>query len=366
LPKRNIIVAVTSDIYTDMRVQKVVSFLVEKGENILVVGRKTSEFELKVPFKTKRFRLAFNRSFLFYLEYNLRFFFFGLFKSVDLIVANDLDTLLACSLLAKIKRVPVIYDSHEYFTESVGLQGRERVRNVWMKLEETFLPKVSKAYTVSEPIASAYKEKYGVDFKLVRNFPSVSHFPVLKNEVFFPSKKVILYQGVFNPNRGLEETIKAMTFLDDEFLFVLAGYGELELVLKTLVHQLGLEKRVIFTGKLPYTEMMQYTYQAFVGIALEAPVGKSFEYSLPNKVFDYIHASLPFISLGTPEVRKIIDKDDVGVIINDNQPQTIADAIQLLADNSVRYNQLKENQRAVKHNYTWENETKVLDAVFFG
>ena len=366
MKRKKILVAVTSDIFSDMRVIKVSNYLTEKNQDVLVIGRKTSEFELKVPFKTKRFRLAFNRSFLFYLEYNLRFFFFSLFISVDLILANDLDTLLACSLLAKIKRVPVIYDSHEYFTESVGLQGRERVRNVWVNLEETFLPKVSKAYTVSESIASDYKEKYGIDFKLVRNFPSVSHFPVPKNEVFFPAKKVILYQGVFNTNRGLEETIKAMTFLDDEFLFVLAGYGELEPVLKTLVHQLELEKRVIFTGKLPYAEMMQYTYQAFVGIALEAPIGKSFEYSLPNKVFDYIHASLPFISLGTPEVRKIIDKEDVGIIIKDNQPQTIANAIISLSNDSVRYEQIKRNQQAVKQNYTWENETKVLDAVFFG
>lgn len=366
MPKRNIIVAVTSDIYTDIRVQKVASFLVEKGENVLIVGRKTSEFELKVPFKTKRFKLVFNTSFLFYLEYNLRFFFYGLFRKVDLIVSNDLDTLLACSLLAKIKRVPVIYDSHEYFTESVGLQGREKVRNIWMKMEERFLPKVSKAYTVSEPIAEAYKSKYGIDFKLVRNFPSLTHFPIPTHKTFFPSKKVILYQGVFNPNRGLEETIKAISFLSDEFLFVLAGYGELEPDLKALVQQLGLQNRVIFTGKLPYAEMMQYTYQAFVGIALEAPVGKSFEYSLPNKVFDYIHASLPFISLGTPEVRKIIDKEDVGIIIKDNQPQTIANAIISLSNDSVRYEQIKRNQQAVKQNYTWENETKVLETVFFG
>jgi glycosyltransferase involved in cell wall biosynthesis len=357
--------AVTSDIFTDMRVIKVSSYLSNKGYSIQVVGRNTSKFELKVPFETKRFNLFFKRSFLFYLEYNLRFLIHGLFRKADIIVSNDLDTLFACTVLSKIKQVPLIYDSHEYFTESVGLQGRNRVRNVWLWIERKCMPFISQAYTVSEPIAEAYKSKYGIDFKLVRNFPSIQNFPVPSSDVFFPTKKVILYQGVFNPNRGLEETIQAMSFLNDSFIFVLAGYGELEQGLKTFVQQLGLENRVVFTGKLPYAAMIQYTYQAFVGIALEAPVGKSFEYSLPNKVFDYIHKSLPFISLGTPEVRKIIEKDDVGIIIKDNQPQTIAASISRLAAEPDRYEQIKHNQQLVKHKFIWENETKVLDEIFF-
>ncbi len=147
--------AVTSDIYTDMRVNKVATFLSNNNFQVQVVGRNTSDFELKVPFETKRFNLWFHRSFLFYLEYNLRFFFYGLFRKADVIVSNDLDTLFACTLLSKLKRVPLIYDSHEYFTESVGLQGRNRVRAFWLWIERTCMPTVSKAYTVSQPIADA-------------------------------------------------------------------------------------------------------------------------------------------------------------------------------------------------------------------
>jgi len=358
--------AVTSDIYTDMRVNKVASFLSKKECEVEVVGRNTSDFEIKVPFQTKRFNMWFRRSFLFYLEYNLRFFFYALFRKADVLVSNDLDTLLACTLLAKIKRVRLIYDSHEYFTESVGLQGRNRVRNFWLWVERRCMPAVSKAYTVSQPIAEVYKTKYTIDFKLVRNFPSVSDFPSSESIPFFPDRKVILYQGVFNPNRGLEETIQAMQFLDDTYLFVLAGYGELEESLKSLTNRLQLTHKVHFTGKLPYHKMMQYTYQADLGIALESPVGKSFEYSLPNKVFDYIHASLPFISLGTPEVKKIIDQDEVGIIIPNNQPETIAREIEKLLTDRETYQRIQQNQQRVRRNYKWENEEKVLETIYFG
>jgi glycosyltransferase involved in cell wall biosynthesis len=358
--------AVTSDIFTDMRVVKVASFLSKNNCQVQVVGRNTSDFELKVPFETKRFKMCFSRSFLFYLEYNLRFFFYGLFYKADVIVSNDLDTLFACSLLSKIKRKPLIYDSHEYFTESVGLHGRNRIRAFWLWIEHNCMPAVSKAYTVSQPIADAYKTKYDIDFKLVRNFPSVENLPSSELNTFFPGRKVILYQGVFNPNRGLEETIQSMQFLNDTYLFVLVGYGELEGRLKSLTNLLNLHHKVHFTGKLPYETMMQYTYQAELGIALEAPVGKSFEYSLPNKVFDYIHATLPFISLGTPEVKKIIEQDEIGVIIPNNQPETIAREIEKLLNDTELYQRIQHNQQRVRQNYTWENEEKVLQEIYFG
>lgn len=358
--------AVTSDIFTDMRVIKVASFLSKNNCKVQVLGRNTSDFELKVPFETKRFNMCFHRSFLFYIEYNLRFFFYGLFHKVDVIVSNDLDTLVSCTLLSKIKRVPLIYDSHEYFTESVGLQDRNRVRAFWLWLERICMPTVSKAYTVSQPISDAYKTKYDIDFKLIRNYPSVENLPSSELNMFFPERKVILYQGVFNPNRGLEETIQAMQFLDDTYLFVLVGYGELEGKLKSLTNQLNLQHKVHFTGKLPYEKMMQYTYQADLGIALEAPVGKSFEYSLPNKVFDYIHASLPFISLGTPEVKKIIEKDEIGIIIPNNQPETIAHEIEKILNDTELYQRIQHIQQRVRQNYTWENEEKVLNEIYFG
>ena len=99
LRKKRIIVAVTSDVYSDMRVMKVSNYLVNRNADVIVVGRNTKSFELNTKFQIKLINLVFNRSFLFYLEFNLRFLFFGLFKKVDIIVANDLDTLLASYIL---------------------------------------------------------------------------------------------------------------------------------------------------------------------------------------------------------------------------------------------------------------------------
>jgi glycosyltransferase involved in cell wall biosynthesis len=362
MTQKRILVAVTSDVYSDMRVCKVADFL-SQANDVKVVGRNTSCFSSEQLFEVKRFRLLFNRSFLFYLEFNFRFFFYGLLQGVDVIVANDLDTLLACYLLSKIKKATLVYDSHEYFTESVGLQNRPLPKKIWTLLEKWILPKVKHFYTVSQPIADAYFEKYKVRAEIVRNFPvSTSYSPI--QDTRFENKKIILYQGVLNPHRGLENTIEAMRYLTSDTIFVIIGYGELETTLSDLIQKHQLLDKVCMLGKMPYTTMMRYTQVAHLGIALEEPVGDSFRFSLPNKVFDYIHSSLPFISLGTPEVRKIIEQYGNGILINYNNPQELAEQIDSTLNNQELLNNIQQKQQESKYLFTWEQECIALARVY--
>jgi glycosyltransferase involved in cell wall biosynthesis len=356
--------AVTTDVLSDMRVRKVCDFLLTKNARLEVVGRRMfNTFDTQLPFKVKLFNLLFKRGVLFYAEYNLRFFFYGLFKRFDVIVANDLDTLLPCYLLSKLKSVELVYDSHEYFTESVGLQNRPLVRGIWLKIERWILPKVKRTYTVSPSIAKAYFQKYNVDFKLVRNFPkSQLNF---KKLAFDTDKKVILYQGVFNPGRNLHAVIESMKYIDDA-IFVLIGYGELETQLKEKVTKLNLSQKVKFLGKLPYEDMMGYAASADLGIALEEPFGESFKYSLPNKIFDYTLVQLPFVTLATHEVKSILTQHKIGIEICFETPEQLAKIFRDTLSNSALLNEIKQNQHVASKHFAWENECKELEKVYEG
>jgi glycosyltransferase involved in cell wall biosynthesis len=356
--------AVTTDVVSDMRVRKACEFLVAKNAFVEVVGRRTlSTFDAKLPFSFTLLNLLFKRGVLFYAEYNLRFFFYGLFKRFDIIVANDLDTLLPCYLLSKLKKAELVYDSHEYFTESVGLQNRPFVRNIWLKIERYVLPKIKRAYTVSPSIAKAYFDKYHVDFKLVRNFPKSKL--ELKKQSFNTNKKVILYQGVFNPGRNLHSVIESMKHIDNA-IFVLIGYGELESELKTQVERWHLKDKVQFLGKLPYEKMMAFAASADLGIALEEPFGDSFKYSLPNKIFDYALVQLPFVTLATHEVKNILSEHKIGVEISFETPEQLAKILSDTLSNSVLLNEIKQNQVVASKHFTWENECKELEKVYEG
>ena len=99
--KKKIIVSVTTDLHSDQRVHKTCMSLSKFGYDVLIVGRcldenifsKKNEQKQK-PYDVKRFRLFFNKGFLFYMTYNIRLFFFLLFNKFDILLANDLDTLL--------------------------------------------------------------------------------------------------------------------------------------------------------------------------------------------------------------------------------------------------------------------------------
>ena len=110
-------------------------------------------------------------------------FFILLFaKRNDLLISNDLDTLLANYLASKIRKIPLLYDSHEYFTEVPELRARAGTKKVWESIEGRILPKLKYAMTVSDSIAAAYHEKYGTPFRVIRN---VSKFRTPENDPTF-------------------------------------------------------------------------------------------------------------------------------------------------------------------------------------
>jgi Glycosyltransferase len=359
-----ILVAVTTDVVSDMRVRKVCSFLDSEIGRVEVIGRKTpSTFNANLPFAVTLFSLLFNRGPLFYAEYNIRLFILGLTRQCNLIVSNDLDTLLASYLLSRIKRVPLVYDSHEYFTESVGLEGRPFQKNIWKIIEKLIVPRLKYCYTVSPTIARIYTEKYGVPFSLVRNFPD-NDINFHKVDFGLPStKKILLYQGVFNPGRNLETVIEAMQYLDD-VIFVLIGYGELEPLLQKLTKDFKVEEKVKFLGKMPYEKMMQFTHNADLGIALEFPLSESFKYSLPNKIFDYSLAGLPFITLATPEVETILEEYRIGIKVSFANAEELSNAINLTIHNDELLVEIREFQQRAAKLYTWESECKEIKRIY--
>ncbi|MFW5832106.1 MAG: glycosyltransferase, partial [Prolixibacteraceae bacterium] len=167
--QKRIIVSVTNDLVADNRVHKVCTTLTKLGFSVLLVGRKlpNSPSIISGKYQMKRFRLLFQRGPFFYAEFNVRLFLFLLFTKCDVYLSNDLDTLPANFFASKIRKSPLVYDSHEYFTEVPELIHRPGVQKIWQFLEKSMVPRIKYAYTVSESIAKNYRKKYGTQFQVV-------------------------------------------------------------------------------------------------------------------------------------------------------------------------------------------------------
>ena len=354
---------------TDKRVHRTCTTLTKLGFDVLLVGRKQIK---SLPlesreYNTERMSLLFEKGFLFYAEYNFRLFLFLLFKKCDLLVSNDLDTLLPNFLVKKFRRKNIVYDSHEYFVGVPELEGRPFVKNTWHKLERWIFPKLNDIITVNDSIAKLYKDEYNKDLTVVRNIPSFqkqNEFKSKKELGIDENKFIILMQGSgINIDRGAEEAVLAMKFINNAILYII-GDGDVIDILKIMVKENQLEQKVIFIPKQPMDKLLQYTVHADIGLTLDKDTNINYRFSLPNKLFDYIHAGVPVIASSLVEVKKIIKQYDVGEIIENHNPEHIADKVnQLIVDNA-RMKILKENCIIAAKSLNWEIEEKNLINVF--
>ena len=362
-----IIVLVSNDVQHDQRVAKVCNTLHEMGHEIIVLGRRLKESQdVHRPYRVVRLRLLFRTGFLFYGALQWRFFYYLLFHRADVILANDLDTLLPAYLVAKMKGSALVYDSHEYFTEAEGLTGRPFPKRVWEKLEAWIFPKLKHVYTVNDSIASIYHKKYGVDVRVIRNVPPLLEETSLlsRAELGLPeSVPIVLLQGAYiDPDRGGMEAVQAMEWLTDAVL-VVVGDGRDIARMKQEAQRPELVDRVCFFPKQPIERLRAYTRQASIGLSLDKPAHLNYLYSLPNKLFDYIHAGLPVLISNLPETSRVVREWGVGEIIDISEPKIIAARLKEM----LHGNQLKRMQEAcgaARLVFNWQQESKILLDIF--
>jgi glycosyltransferase involved in cell wall biosynthesis len=356
---KRIIFAVTNDLNYDQRMHRICTSLVKAGFDVLLVGRKKrkSLALTKQLFNQTRFNCFFEKGKLFYIEYNIRLFLFLLFAKCDIICAIDLDTILPCYFISKLRNKFCVYDAHEYFTEVPELVNRKFTRSVWSWVEKLTVPKIDLRYTVSNGLKDIFEAKYKVPFYVIRNMPVLEELPILQKR-----EKIILYQGALNKGRGLEQTIEAMPQIDAQLL--LAGDGDITNNLMKLVIDIKIENKVKFFGYVLPDDLKKLTTQATIGINILERTGESYYNSLPNKVFDYIHAGVPSINMNFPEMKKLNDEYNIGVLIDECTSKEIINAIDTLLSNTELYNKLRQNCLDARLQLNWQNEEKKLITLY--
>ncbi len=366
---KKVVVSVINDLVTDQRVHKTCTTLNEMGFDVLLVGRRK---QVSLPladrkYGTYRMKLATETGVLFYFFFQWRLFFFLLKNRADVYVSNDLDTLWPNYVVSKWRKKPLVYDAHEIFTEVPELVNRKFKQKIWKRLERRIFPKLKFTFTVNESIAEWYEKEYGIRPEVVRNIPrknsSVSR-KLTRKEVHLPeNKKIILLQGAgINVHRGAEEAVEAMQFINEAVLLII-GSGDVIQQLKELAEKDHLEGKIIFVSKLPPDELRAWTALADIGLTLDKNTNINYRFSLPNKIFDYIHAGIPVLTSDLVEVRRIVEHYQVGRVSFDHDPQNLAKILNEMIL-SPDYSLWKSNTIKASEELTWENEEVKIKTVY--
>lgn len=316
-----------------------------------------------LTYKTVRMRLLFVRGPLFYAEFNIRLFLFLLFKRVNLFLSNDLDTLLPNYLVSRLRNIPLAFDSHEYYTETPELVNRKFVQGVWKKIERFVLLRIDRMITVNESIAQMFRQEYGIEVVVVRNIPPSIKIGTTKSrsDLGLPiDKKLFILQGSgINIDRGAEELVLAMQYIDNAVL-LLIGNGDAMPLIRNLIKDNQLKDKVMLFPRMKYHEMMCYTQLADVGFTLDKDTNLNYRFSLPNKLFDYIHAGIPVLATPLVEIKAIIDRFQIGGFIDSHQPHLMAIQISNYLSQPDLMKIWRKNLSFAAESLNWENEEKIL------
>lgn len=356
--ERKIITSAFSNLYTDQRIEKVCKTLFDNGYSIDLIGNDWGGSEkMERPYSFSRIELKSKSLKTAYFEFNWKLYK-ELKKKVDkntILHANDIDALLPNYLIAKKMNIPLVFDSHEIFTEMPAVQNRIS-QKVWRILERKIVPHIKFMMTESASYAEWFHEKYNVDPIVVRNIPRKI---LVAPDIPDNNSKIILYQGAVNQSRGIDKAILAMHFIQGAVLKIV-GDGPMRKMYEKLVIQENLQNKVLFMGKLKPENLREVTKTADVGISLEENNGVSYYFSLPNKVCDYIQARVPLVMINFPEMKRIKEQFDVGEMITDHKPQTIEKAINKVLQTGRKHYQEELNRASEV--FCWENEeTKILE-----
>ena len=286
----------------------------------------------------------------------------------DAFHAHDLDALGPAVRSARRLDRPLVYDSHEFWIEQSSLVNRPLMRTFWSILEKRLIKRVDRVITVSTSIAESLHARYGLDKVVVlRNLPlfrkKVQSNRIRETLDLPADRPIVLYQGGFLTENGLREQIEAAADFGDAAL-VLIGDGPSEKALHQQVRDSGLQDRVFFIPRVPFHQLHSYTCSADLGLCLIKGTGKSFYYSLPNKLFEYMMAGLPVLASNFPEMQRVVQETQTGVTINPTDVIAIRQQVgELLADEQRRLAYGRACLDAAQH-YHWEQEANQLTQLY--
>jgi glycosyltransferase involved in cell wall biosynthesis len=375
----NISMLVLNTFINDARVHKEASTLASAGYTVNVIAlwqpgldkveNRSGYSVFRIPLSSRALQNRLLSPLIKYIEYAWRVWKLSYRIPAHIYHANDGNTLPIAWMIAKKNNAKLIYDAHELETgRNFGNSSLSRIyRKVWSFPEKLLIHQVDAVITVNRLIADELARLYKIHVPFViMNCPVlnlVSNTNLIRQELDIPDDmKILIYQGRITSGRGLESFFVAIQQLNDTVGVVL-GDGPLLQAYRDRVRS-GEWQRIYLLGMINMTVLPTYTASADLGVVLIQDTCLSYRLSLPNKLFEYLHAGLPVICSDLPAMATIVKEYQVGELVNPDDPASIAHGIKITLGDVTRYKTLKANTHKASEVFNWQNEGKKLIEIY--
>ncbi len=366
-----VLMAESSDIYHDYRVQKEAASLAAAGYDVTVCGFRSTgrrpagrEFPFRVltlPVVPRRFRLLRNLSIMAVVAvYNL----FAICRSYDFYHAHNTMFLVGFHIAARLRGKRFIYDAHEVQWEHGNVQTR---------LERMYIHKADGLINVSPGRIRVCSERFGIPrerFTLISNYPLVDEHGAADSGAgeSGPDVRMVFSGGFDLRSNRLDVLLRAMARVPGTTLDLMAfGYRDGEQVMMRLIDEFGLGGRVRFIPLVAPDEVMKVVsgYDVAVNLLTNPQNHVSIRYCSTNKMYEYIAAGLPVLCSDLEAFVEEFVEPGAAFAVDADDVDAVAAGLRDLTAARDRLPAMRETALALsRERYNWSTQAERLVALY--
>lgn len=270
-------------------------------------------------------------------------------------------------LKSLIYRVPYIYDAHDFYTSIENKEERNYFNRKFCDPfyewnEKQCIKHAALVVTVSDGVASMIEKKFNRKPLVIRNTQDLrveQPLPYTLRQELGLSKNdfVVVIVGAGKKGQAILELLEVIKNLHNRIKVVFLGKNHEDTTI--MIKIMRLEKYVFVHDPVKPNEVISFIHDADVAMVIYYSRSVNYKYCLPNGFFQSISAGLPLIYPNLPEMKKVIRKKEVGIMINPRNKKHIKNALNQMLDDKIRA-RYKKNVMEMKKTLTWEREEKIL------
>jgi len=348
----------------DIRVHKEAKTLAERGYEVEIIAwdreMKYPESEVIDGIKVTRYRRKAKPHDFFSVALNIIFFHLHVFMKLirtapDIVHCHDLDTLAPGVFAGKLKNKKVVYDAHELYPEVVAADTPSAIVNLLKRIEKYLTKRADAVIYVSKAQADFCRKYNARNVAIVMSCFGV--IPVNAEKLLdarqrlsgAKKKTIVLYIGMLEPQRMVEEMTELISSLEDDYILVIGGFGSLESKIRAKE-----SKNIHFLGRVHPDDTAIYTRAADVFVEIIDPKNINYRVAAPNKLFEAMAAGKPIIVSRETHAGEIVDEENCGMLVNYGNKEETLEALEKLRNDKKLYNSLRSNGlKAAESKYNW-------------